>query len=170
MSQTGTVSDSGGTGGNDIRTITGNTGGAVAGDASYNVNLLGSGTITVTGNAGTNTLTITDASTVWSTVSTNTVMAINNGYICIAPGGTLNMLLPSTAPVGSLIEVTLQGATAFLVNQPAGVSVNYNSFSTTSGPTGNITSLAQGCSLKLVCVVANTTWQVLSSNGNFAVN
>lgn len=43
----------------DISTITGNSGGAVTGDGSGNVNLLGSsGQVVVTGNPGTNTLTI----------------------------------------------------------------------------------------------------------------
>lgn len=43
----------------DISTITGNSGGAVTGDASGNVNLLGSsGQVVVTGSPGTNTLTI----------------------------------------------------------------------------------------------------------------
>lgn len=48
-----------GGGGNGIDSITGNTGGAVFGDASNNVNLLGTaGQIAVTGSPGTNTLTI----------------------------------------------------------------------------------------------------------------
>lgn len=171
MSQAGIISDNGGSGGNDIRTITGNSGGAVAGDPSFNVNLLGAGTLTVVGSPGTNTLTITDASTVWSRVSTNTAMAINNGYICVAPGGALLMPLPAVAPVGSIIEVTLAGATSFQITQPAGVSINFNTFSTTPGVLGNILTVdASGCSVKMVCITANTVWQVLSSTGNFAIN
>lgn len=171
MSQAGILSDSGGTGGNDIRTITGNSGGAVAGDASYNVDLIGAGTLTVTGNPGTNTLTITDASTVWSRISTNTAMSINNGYICVSPGGALLLSLPAIAPVGSLIEVTLAGATSFQINQSLGVSINFNTFTTTAGVLGNVKTVdASGCSIKMVCITANTVWQVLSSNGNFAIN
>jgi hypothetical protein len=46
----------------DIETITGNTGGAVGPDGSFNVNLLGDGSlVTVTGDPPTNTLTITVA-------------------------------------------------------------------------------------------------------------
>ncbi len=41
-----------------ILTITGNTGGSVMGDGSRNVNLIGSSGVTVTGNPGTNTLTV----------------------------------------------------------------------------------------------------------------
>lgn len=57
MSQAGIVSDTSG-GGNDIRTITGDSGGPVAGDASFNVDLLGGAGVNVVGNPGTNTLTI----------------------------------------------------------------------------------------------------------------
>lgn len=42
----------------DIETLTGNSGGAVGPDAAFNINLLGSNGVLVTGNPGTNTLTI----------------------------------------------------------------------------------------------------------------
>lgn len=57
MSQAGIISDSGGSG-NDIRTLTGNSGGAVAGDAAFNVNLLGAAGVNIVGNPGTNTVTV----------------------------------------------------------------------------------------------------------------
>lgn len=44
----------------EIETLTGNSGGAVGPDGAANVNIVGSGTINVVGNPGTNTLTITD--------------------------------------------------------------------------------------------------------------
>ena len=43
-------------------TLTGNSGGAVGPDGADNINLLGSGDLTVAGNPGTNTLTISDTS------------------------------------------------------------------------------------------------------------
>jgi hypothetical protein len=45
--------------GTGILHVTGNSGGAVSADGANNINLLGSGTVNVAGNAGTNTLTIT---------------------------------------------------------------------------------------------------------------
>ena len=171
MSQAGILSDSGGSGGNDIRTITGNSGGAVSGDPSFNVNIIGAGTLTVTGSPGTNTLTIADSNTVWSRVSTNTSMVINGGYTCVAPGGNLLMLLPATAPVGATIQVTLSGATSFTISQPIGVFINFNDFTTTAGPTGNIKTVdTRGSTVELVCITANTEWEVVDSNGNFEIN
>lgn len=56
MSQAGAL-NSGGGGGTGVQTLTGNTGGAV-GPTANNINVVGSGAITVTGNPGTSTLTI----------------------------------------------------------------------------------------------------------------
>lgn len=53
---------SSGTSGPEIETLTGNSGGAVGPDGLFNVDFVGSGDITVTGNPGTNTLTISDTS------------------------------------------------------------------------------------------------------------
>lgn len=44
--------------GGALETLTGNSGGPVGADASHNINIIGSDDITVTGNPGTNTLTI----------------------------------------------------------------------------------------------------------------
>ena len=57
MSQSGSFFD--GTILPDIETLTGNAGGAVGPDGAFNINILGGGFVDVTGNPGTNTLTIT---------------------------------------------------------------------------------------------------------------
>lgn len=173
MSQAGALSTGGGGGGGtDIRTITGNSGGAVPPNAAHNINIVGTGTLTVVGSPGTNTLTITDSNTVWSRVSVNTTMAINNGYICVSPGGNLEMLLPAVSPVGSVLEITLAGATSFIIKQIplSPQSVNFGSTATTVSGGGSIQTVdASGSSIRMVCILANTTWQVLSSVGNFLI-
>ena len=68
-----------------IETLTGNSGGAVSGDASFNVNIVGSGDISVTGNPGTNTLTISD---VGITGTGTTVGAVTADIITIPLGST----------------------------------------------------------------------------------
>lgn len=57
MSQAGSLNNGGGSGGSNVQTLTGNTGGAVPPTAN-NINVVGSGDITVVGNPGTSTLTI----------------------------------------------------------------------------------------------------------------
>lgn len=57
MSQAGVV-NAGGGGGIPVETLTGNTGGAIPPDVANNINVIGSGGISVAGNPGTHTLTI----------------------------------------------------------------------------------------------------------------
>lgn len=60
MSQAGRLSSTGGGGGGTITTLTGNTGGGV-GPSAGNINIVGTGTISVAGNPGTSTLTISSS-------------------------------------------------------------------------------------------------------------
>ncbi len=60
MSQSGVYGAGGGGGGGTLSTLTGNVGGAVS-PLAANINVVGAGGVTVTGNPGTHTLTITGA-------------------------------------------------------------------------------------------------------------
>ena len=77
-----------------ILTITGNSGGSVAGDGARNINLLGSGGVTVAGNPGTHTLTVS-----LSGGST----AIDSVGVDASTGPGTNPVLPTAA---GLITVT----------------------------------------------------------------
>ncbi len=57
MSQQGPLTDFS-SAGSDIETLTGNTGGPVGPDGAFNINILGGDTTTITGDPGTNTLTV----------------------------------------------------------------------------------------------------------------
>ena len=95
--------------GDFVQTLTGNSGGAVGPDLSDNINLVGTGGVTVAGNPGTNTLTISGGgggSFTWSSISSSQPLAINNGYFCVSPGGALSLTLPATSSVGSIIEIS----------------------------------------------------------------
>src|SRR5690349_20408620 len=86
-----------------IQFLEGNTGGAVGPDGSGIIHVIGAGTISVAGNAGTNTLTITDMDTSWSSVSSSQTMAVNMGYFCVSPGGALSLSLPPVSAIGDVI-------------------------------------------------------------------
>lgn len=166
MSKSGVLSIKSGTG-PDVETLTGNSGGAVGPDGSFNINVVGSGSLVVTGNPGTNTLTISDSgeSEIWQAISTSQTLAVGNGYIC--SGGTnLSLALPAVSAVGSIIEITLDGSTSFSVTQAAGQSIKYGANVTTTGVAGSLTTTSQGDSIRMVCSVANLRWNVLSSMGN----
>lgn len=101
----------------------------------------------------------------WSRISANQTLLVNNGYIC-GSGGSLTLLLPPIAAVGDIIEITLNGATGFTITQSAGQSIRLGNQTTTAGIGGTLSSTAQGDSVRMVCVVANNTWNILSNMGN----
>lgn len=168
MSQAGTSSNGGG-GSSGILTVTGTSGGAVGPDMAGNVNLLGAGGVVVTGNAGTNTLTISVSGSgiVWNTVTTNTAMVASNGYITNS-ASPITLALPGTAAVGDTFAVTGLGAGGWVISQQAGQNIISDTVSTTIGTGGSLTSSNRYDDLSLVCIVANTTFKVRNS-GTYTV-
>jgi hypothetical protein len=104
MSQSGTYGSSGGGGGGDVSTLTGNTGGAVGPTGGGTINIIGSGGVAVTGNAGTNTLTIT------STASTD---VLTYTYVNTTP----YVVLSTDQFLG--VDTTASAITVKLPNAPA---------------------------------------------------
>lgn len=94
-------------------------------------------------------------------------MVAGNGYFSNDPANDLTFTLPATAAKGTVLEITnLQAAQNFTVAQGSGQSIQFGSVATTTGVGGSISSTAIGDSLRMVCTVADTTWQVLSCQGN----
>lgn len=157
-----------GTGGTGIDALSGNSGGAVGPDGSGNINVVGSGPVTVTGNPGTNTLTIavTGSGLIWQKISASQSLVSNHGYICVSPGGVLSLSLPVASALGDIIEVTLDGATSWTITQGIGQQIRLGSVQTMSGVGGSLSSTATGDTLRIVCQTANAKWNVLSSMGN----
>ncbi len=126
--------------------------------------IIGGAGITVTAGAGTLTLDAV-ASEAWVSVSgTTQALAVNANYICNNVGVT-TLTLPATAAVGSVIEVTSTSST-YVIAQNAGQTINFMNVATTTGATGTYTSDVVGAAVRLVCVAANTGWQVLNGLGN----
>lgn len=149
-----------------VETLTGNTGGAVGPDGAHNIFVLGAGSISVGGNPGTNTLTITHTGiNTWNRISASQTLAVNNGYFCIG-GATLSLLLPAVSIVGDTINVVLVGSTGWIVTQGAGQQIIIGNQQTTGGVGGSLSSTQQGDSITLVCLTANLIWVVINSMGN----
>lgn len=106
MSQAGSFRIGGG-GGAPIETITGNSGGPVGPDGANNINLLGSGTISVAGNPGTNTLTISVAGSVSNSFVTNSGTATPIAGVLDILGGS-NI---STSGATNVVTVNVSGTT-----------------------------------------------------------
>lgn len=148
-----------------VQYLEGNTGGQVPPNGSSTIFVIGSGDITVSGNAATNTLTISSSGISWTAISANQMLASNNGYFCTG-GATLSLSLPAVSSVGDIIEVTLDGSTGWIITQGAGQHVRLGNQTSTAGVGGSIASTQQGDTLRMVCRIPNLTWNVLSVIGN----
>lgn len=153
-----------------IATLTGNSGGAV-GPTVGNVNIVGSSGVSVVGNPGTSTLTIsvTGAGFTWNEVTlTSASMAVENGYIANNVG-LVTLTLPATAALGDSIKVVGKGSGKWKIAQNVGQTIHFDSSPTTAGVTGYLQATAQYDCLELLCITANTTWVIVSSVGTITV-
>ena len=131
-------------------------------------------TITSTGGSivfsyGTNTLNMETATGgLWTEVTgTFQQMSPSNGYIA-NNGSQVELLLPSVSALGTLVRVSGKGAGGWKVSQTVSQIIHFGTHDTTTGLAGSISSTATRDSIELLCVVADTEWNVLSGVGNMS--
>jgi hypothetical protein len=111
----------------------------------------------------------------WSTVTVAgpTALAVNSGYV-INFAGTATLTMPTVATVGSVIEILQLDRTV-----GDGFSIDCNGRTIYKGTSTAVATLSYansaapddlGGTLRLICVVENTTWQVTSSTGSSFVS
>lgn len=120
--------------------------------------------------AGSITINATGGGMTWSVITgASQAMSSNNGYIANR-AGTVAFSLPITSSVGDVIAVTgINTATGWSIAYAAGQQIFFGTQSATL-TTGSLASTNIRDTVFLVCVVANTTWNVISSIGNITVN
>lgn len=105
----------------------------------------------------------------WTNVTTTTqTAAINNGYIA-NNAAQVTITLPSTYAIGTTIRVAGAGAGGWKIAQPTGSNIVWGPSTTTTGTGGSLTSANKYDAVELLAIVANTTWVVVSSQGNITV-
>lgn len=101
----------------------------------------------------------------YTTITADTQLANNTGYVVNKSGSLAMLTLPATASVGNTITILGINSELWLIVQNAGQTIHMNGASTTTGATGSLSSIDQYNTCELVCVVANTDWIVKSSSG-----
>jgi hypothetical protein len=94
---------------------------------------------------------------------TTQAAAVNTGYIC-TNSGACTVTLPATAAVGSIVGVSAATSGGFVLTANTGQTIKFLGQTSTSG--GSMTSAVQYDWMTVVCIVANTTWQVINASGS----
>lgn len=104
----------------------------------------------------------------WETVTTNTNMVVNRGYF-INGGASIDMLLPPTAQPGDVIEIATLGTNGCVITQNALQSINIVDETSSVGAGGTVTLQSmngvRSGGIRLVCMVADTTWKGTPGSG-----
>lgn len=100
----------------------------------------------------------------WSTVSgTTQTMAANSGYVANNASQVV-LTLPTTAAVGDLFAVVGKGAGGWKVAVSAGQTI-YKDVNVSATGSGSISSDQANSCIELVCITANTDFEVRNSQG-----
>lgn len=117
------------------------------------------------GNWAAPSATVTGGGLTWSVVTVNANLAVDTGTIA-NKGTLLTMTLPTTSAVGSIIQLVGINAGLWRIAQNSGQTIYFGNKVTTTGASGYLESTLARDSVELVCVVANTDWNVISSVGS----
>lgn len=157
-------------GGGGISTLDGDSGSATG----ATVTIAGGAGISTSASGSTVTITATGSSAfTWSEITASTVsMLVNNGYILNNAGG-VTATLPVTAAVGTTMRIAGKGSGGWTLAQNTGQSIQFESQVTTVS-SGTITPETlpadQYAALELLCITADTVFEVISCVGNFTVS
>lgn len=99
---------------------------------------------------------------------TTQALAINNRYYA-NNAALVTLTLPTTAAIGSTIQVRGVGTGGWRVAQNASQQIHFGNLSSTAGTSGRLDSTHRRDCVDLECVVANNEWQVVNSIGNIDV-
>src|SRR4029077_5687000 len=139
-------------GSGDLKTLTGNSGGAVSGNAAHNINILGDATtINVVGSPGTNTLTVSTTGSIASSFPTDFGTATPSA-------GVLNIIANNAATnAGASIKFTGSGNTVTYNNTDASNNIFIGKLSGNLTTTAtSSTAIGRGSLTSLTSGVANT--------------
>jgi len=106
----------------------------------------------------------------WNSITGTTVSLANrNGYV-LNNAALTTATLPATAAVGNRYYIVGRGAGGWKVAQNSGQTIYSGNKNTTLGVGGYLASTHNRDAVEILCVSANTEFQVIGSFGNITVN
>ena len=96
-------------------------------------------------------------------------LVANLNYLSNNGASLITYTLPLTAAFGTVIQISGFSSGGWTLAQNAGQSINFGSLTTTTGVGGSLSSSNKNDYVRLLCVTANTTWNVISSIGNLTI-
>lgn len=126
--------------------------------------------ISIANGPGSITISVSGVGFTWNVVTSadNTVqVVIANGYIAKG-ASTVIFLLPAAAAIGDTFTILGYG-NLWKLTQNAGQTVFLGSQTTTVGVTGSLTATMIKDRIEVICVTANTEFEVVTSIGNLTV-
>lgn len=105
----------------------------------------------------------------WETITTTSHTAEENKAYITNNASEVTITLPASCDVGKIVRVTGIGAGGWKIAQNAGQVIHFGDTSTTSGTGGSIESTHQRDAVELVCVVADSEFQIISSVGSLDI-
>lgn len=147
-----------------IDTLTGNTGGAVGPDVNNNINVVGTGSVTVTGTPLNNTLTIsvTGGGFSWSSQSGAFSAIAQNGYMMDSNAAAT---LPASPTLGNTIVFVNAGGLPVTVTASGGKTISLGM--NTTAANGTLTSSENNDSMTLVYDSGTGSWIAISGIGTW---
>lgn len=113
---------------------------------------------------------ISGVGTTWVNQSTSPVtLSPGTNYICNAGVTTINFTLPTTAGFGTIIRIAGASAGGWTIAQNNLQYINFGNLTTTVGVGGSLASTNQNDYVELLCISANTGWNVIGSIGMITV-
>jgi len=104
----------------------------------------------------------------WTEVTgTTQAFAVNNGYI-MNNGSQVVGTLPATAAVGDIVQVVGKGAGGWKIAQNSGQIIHVGDTATATGTGGSVESINRYDCIELICIVANTEFNVKPA-GNYTI-
>lgn len=106
---------------------------------------------------------------VYAVVDQNTssvTIAINQYYVIDNGASLVTLTLPATMAQGAVFKVIGNSSGGWTIAQLAGQSIKIGNVATTVGVGGSLSSSNAGDCIEVMCIVANTTYRVLSVVGN----